>query len=506
MTINQANIQHLPLTQRRSGVLLHIASLPGKYGIGTLGEEAYRFVDVLCEAKCTYWQVLPIHPTAYANSPYQSPSAFAGNPLLINPELLCNDALLKTEDIEANYTIQDDSCIRYNDVMKINYHLLRKAFHNFVKNSLLKSAFEKFCQEHSHWIYDFALFAALKKRLHNKPLQNWDITIRQINVEIQKKACKELQKDIAYYLFEQFIFFKQWNELRNYANERGISIIGDVPIYVSADSVELWKHPHLFHLDKNFQPTQVAGVPPDYFSEHGQLWGNPLYDWKQHETTDFAWWIERMKHQFRLFDVVRMDHFLGFTKYWSIPADSKTAQTGKWEMAPGEQLFKTLQSHLGELSIIAEDLGIYCEKSQKLKDDLQFPGMKVLQFAFRNMKENPFIPYQYEKNCVVYTGTHDNNTSLGWFEHDATEEERNNALKYLHCQEDDFLDAVIRLAWSSVANTVMVPAQDLLELNRDARMNTPGTVKNNWLWKMNTNQKLPIEKIKTLNSLYGREG
>ncbi|MBI5219216.1 MAG: 4-alpha-glucanotransferase [Bacteroidia bacterium] len=472
--------------KRSSGILLHPTSLPGKYGIGTLGREAYKFVDFLVESGQKIWQILPLGPTAFGNSPYQCFSSVAGNPLLIDLEELTEEGLLTKTDIEEHDLFKfNDQVVDYDEVRHFKYLLLRKAYNNFTLNSTeaLQKKFEIFCNENSHWLKDYSLFMSLKVYFDNASWYEWADDFKFRKKEALNYFEQKLHDETEFQQFIQYKFFDQWLALKEYANSFDIKIIGDIPLYVSYDSADAWVHPDNFLFDKNCSPVQVAGVPPDYFSETGQLWGNPIYNWEMLEKNNFTWWTGRIKANLTLYDIIRIDHFRGLSEYWAILFGEETAVNGKWIAAPGKKLFDTLLKELGDLPIIAEDLGVMTEDVEELRDAFGFPGMKILQFAFDSEEENDYLPHTYIKNCIVYTGTHDNNTIRGWYE-GTTEENKKHVKEYLDCDDKNVCSAMIRAAWASVADFAIVPMQDLLELGEDARMNTPGTTGNNWQWRM----------------------
>jgi 4-alpha-glucanotransferase len=494
--------------KRRSGVLLHPASLPGKH-IGSMGKQAYDFIRKLSIAGISYWQMLPLNPTGPENSPYQSWSAFAGNPLLICPMMLCEWGILDRAKVELFTSEKSESTnIDYLLAAEVSDYILAEAYAGFVHNALLNEEFERFCIHNKYWLEEYSLFAALRKKHNLKPVQLWPAEIRNRNKKDLENERVFLRGMIDFHKFVQFVFYKQWFLLKQFANEHKVCLIGDLPIYVATDSVDVWANKHLFELDDELNPTYVAGVPPDYFSETGQLWGNPVYKWDEHIASGFDWWIQRVRCNLEMYDGIRIDHFRGFSEYWAVKAGSETAKEGAWCSAPGTELFQKLSNTFPELPVIAEDLGILTNEAVALRKQFGFPGMKILQFAFTNPSENEFLPHYYKRNCVVYTGTHDNNTIRGWFEEDALTEEKAFALEYLQKDESEFVDAMIRLAWSSVANTVVVPVQDFFGLDASARFNVPGTVEGNWLWKMTSEQmnSFPEDSIKKLNMLYARAG
>lgn len=492
--------------KRKSGVLLHPSSLNGKYGIGTLGKEAYEFIDLLKSSGIKLWQILPLNPTSEGESPYQCFSAFAGNKILISIDKLVEINLLDNSHcLELENLKQEKSEVDFETSRLIVDKFLKIAYSNFKSNSELLKEFVEFCSYESRWLKQFAYFMSVKEFLNNKSLQNWPDKYKNSDFSNLENDILFRQK-AEYEMFIQFVFYKQWFNLKHYANQNGVRIIGDVPIYVSADSADVWSQPELFDLDEELNPINVAGVPPDYFSEDGQLWGNPVFNWIEHQRTSFDWWKMRVEHNLRMFDMIRIDHFRGFASFWAIPANEKNAINGKWVEAPGEELFDELKFSFGELPIIAEDLGVLTDDVENLLEKCEFPGMKVLQFAFCGDNNNHHLPHNYNKNCVVFTGTHDNNTSFGWYLSDLDEKIREAVNEYLNCNLESFSENFIRLAWSSVANIAIVPLQDFLKLNKEARMNVPGTTENNWKWKLTTEQikDFPVDFIMKLNKLYNR--
>jgi len=478
--------------ERSAGILLHPTSLPGKFGIGDLGNEAYKFIDFLKEAGQTLWQTFPLGPTGYGDSPYQCFSAFAGNPLLISPEKLKEDGFLSEDDLKDN---PQSNPIKIDYGQAINYKkfILKQAYNNFKSNANgLEKDFEKFCESQINWLNDFALFMACKDHHGGAVWSSWEKGLVQREKKVLDEWTKKLSDEIQYQKFIQFNFFRQWQSLRKYANENGIKIIGDMPIFIAYDSSDLWANQNLFTVDEEGNLTFVAGVPPDYFSATGQLWGNPLYNWDEMEKDDFLWWRKRFSSLFGLVNIVRIDHFRGFEAYWKIPGGEKTAQKGKWTKAPGEKLFKSLKKHLGELPILAEDLGVITPPVEALRDQFGFPGMKVLQFAFGTKMETKFLPHNYIPDCVVYTGTHDNDTTKAYFEKEKSNKGRNDIYEhvqvYLNYFGDDILKELIRVAYASVANIVIIPMQDILNLDTEARMNFPSTTGGNWAWRFSWNQ------------------
>lgn len=493
--------------ERGSGILLHPTSLPGKYGIGTLGKEAVEFIDFLSRSKQRFWQILPLGPTGYADSPYQCFSSFAGNPLLINLDLLVQDKFLKSSDLLPMQSF-DDGPIDYGKLILLKYPLLKKAAVNFssFEPDEAKQPYRDFVERNKVWLEDYSLFMALKSHFGQKPWYQWEKPVKERNAKELEKYRESLQDEIQFHHFIQYLFFSQWCRIKEYANRQNIKVIGDIPLYVAMDSADAWTHPELFEFDKERNPIAVGGVPPDYFSETGQLWGNPLFKWDVHKKSGYSWWINRIKGNLVLYDLIRIDHFRGFAAYWSVPYGEKTAINGKWISGPGKDLFKSIYAALGDIPVIAEDLGVITEDVEELRDSFNLPGMKILQFAFDSSEENDYLPHNFPKNCVVYTGTHDNDTVAGWFEK-AKPEDREYVLSYLHSNGQNVCGDFIRLAFASVAFTAIIPMQDLLGLGPEARMNLPGTTLNNWMWRMLPSQ-LSEElagSLASLTKLYGRE-
>ncbi len=479
---------------RASGILLHITSLPGRFGIGDLGQGARNFVDFLKDADQKYWQILPLGPTGFGDSPYQTFSAFAGNPILIDPILLVEKGLLSNDDIAENMNLPIDH-VDYGKVIKLKKGLLHKAYASFDPTQ----DFEEFCNNMSFWLDDYALFSALKDHNNGAPWNIWLPSIKLRNPAAVEDARNRFNKEILYHKFVQFIFFQQWDNLKKYANKKGISIIGDIPIFVAFDSADAWSRYNLFQFDEAHNPTAVAGVPPDFFSETGQLWGNPLYDWEAIKAEDYNWWLERMRLNKELFDIVRVDHFRGFAGYWSVPAGEKTAVNGQWVKAPGTELFTRIKQEFGEIPIIAEDLGIITDDVIELRDRFDFPGMKILQFAFGSGEDNPFLPHNFNEHCVVYTGTHDNSTTEGWFK-TASKDEIQHLFDYLPKDDSPVSWQLIKLAWSSKAALAIAPMQDILALDDSARMNTPSIAGDNWQWRCKVDA-FSYENAKKLRNL-----
>lgn len=491
---------------RSGGILLHPTSLPGPYGAGDIGPAAHRWLEWLHEAGCGLWQVLPLGPTGYADSPYQCFSAFAGNPYLISPEALLADGLLSREDVWEIPSFPTEK-VDYGWVIPWKLELLDKAFTRFQQSPAngLPQAFRQFRQAEAHWLEDFSLFMAIKQDLGGGSWADWPLDLRTRQPEALGEARSRLLTEIDRHAFYQFLFFRQWDMLRDHAHRLGIRIIGDIPIFVAHDSADVWANLDLFYTDSEGRLTAVAGVPPDYFSATGQLWGNPLYRWDIHKQRGYAWWISRFRAVLRLVDIIRLDHFRGFAGYWEIPAGMPTAEIGRWAPGPGKDFLYAVQNALGNLPIIAEDLGVITPDVVELRDTFDLPGMKVIQFAFLIGPEDPFLPHNYIRNCIVYTGTHDNDTTLGWFT-SAPEPERKFALDYVGTTAEDIPWTMIRLVWRSIGDMAVVPMQDLLSLGPEARMNFPGTPSGNWSWRMSEadlSQELAA-RVKEINRLYSR--
>ncbi|MGB8212984.1 MAG: 4-alpha-glucanotransferase [Anaerolineales bacterium] len=490
--------------KRASGMILHPTSLPGPYGIGDLGPAAFRWLDWLAACGCSLWQVLPLGPTGYGDSPYQCFSAFAGNPYLVSPEVLLEQGLLKPEDF-SGMPAWESGRVDFGRLYLWKPALLEKAFERFsTAPGPLKSAFSAFCAENAGWLDDYALFMAIKETQGGGGWDGWPAPLRHREPAAITAARASLSASIGRFSFFQFLFFRQWQAVRAYAHAKAVQIIGDIPIFVAYDSADVWANPDLFYLDAKGQPTVVAGVPPDYFSPTGQLWGNPLYKWEVHKAGGYAWWMERIRATLKLVDILRIDHFRGLAGYWEIPAGNPTAEKGRWVPGPGADFFNAAQASLGSLPILAEDLGVITPDVVALRDGFGLPGMKVLQFAFSG-PDNPFLPHAYPQNCAVYTGTHDNDTTLGWYA-SAPEAEKDFAHHYLKVDGSQIAWDLIRTAWSSVAVFALAPMQDMLELGTEARMNFPSKLGGNWEWRMGK-EALSVElqeKVKELNWLYQR--
>ena len=468
--------------KRSSGILLHPTSLPGKSGIGSLGKNAFLFIDYLVKSGQSIWQVLPMGHTGYGDSPYQCFSIYAGNPILIDLELLIDEGLLNHSIFDEDST-SEETRVDYGKVIGFKKSQLKVAFNNFTINDVSKSnLYKAFIEKNEKWLTEYALFIELKEHFNGMPWWDWPQELRfREEAAIQNFKTQNAHK-IGFHKFCQFIFYKQWAAVKKYANDRGISIVGDIPLYVAHDSADVWSNHEVFQFDENRKPLKVAGVPPDYFSSTGQLWGNPLYNWDFMQKNGFTWWIDRISATFEMFDFVRIDHFRGFEAYWAVPFGDKTAEKGEWVKAPGTELFKTIREKLGELPVIAEDLGIITPEVEKLRDDFGYPGMKILQFAFHADEGSGYLPHNYTPNFVVYTGTHDNDTLQGWF-NDLEKDIKKRVLKYADADEKTIIRKMIRVAWSSVAEMAIIPLQDLLELGSEARMNIPGTPGGNWQWR-----------------------
>ncbi|MEN6600248.1 MAG: 4-alpha-glucanotransferase [Rectinema sp.] len=531
---------------RSSGVLLHPLSLGGPWPCGTMGDEARLFVDFCTQARLGWWQILPLGPTAFGDSPYQSPSAFAGNPYLIDPQALAAQGLLSREELEsyrctrgkesvpsltrskhsernsqdrlslARPEVGDNTLpslsnhqeyVDYTSLFATNAKLMEAAWSHFRANSVdqEQSTFDQFCKSNISWLDDYALFTAIKEKEQYRPWYEWPQKLKSREhsaLEEFEKSNKEL---ICRIKFTQFLFFEQWLALKQYANSKGLKLIGDIPIFAAWDSADVWAHRELFQLDEKGRPIRVAGVPPDYFTATGQLWGNPLYDWQAHEQEGYAWWIARVQHSLKLVDALRIDHFRGFEAYWAVPFGEPTAKNGYWEKGPGHRLFDALNRELGELPIIAEDLGFITPEVIELRDSLGFPGMRILQFAFELEEDNQDYPHNYLKHCIAYTGTHDNDTAMGWLSH-APLAAKKRALSYMHAKPSTFYQDIVRTAWASPAMLAIAPMQDFLGLGTEARMNFPGTTSGWWRWRMNNESLKPVlaHRIRRLSETYFR--
>lgn len=495
------------MSTRKSGILLHPTSLPGRLGVGDLGESAYRFIDFLYQTGQQLWQVMPLGPTGYGDSPYQSFSAFAGNPLLINLEQLHAAGLLTDEEI-ANAPQFPHDHVDFGAVIPFKLDMLRRSFERATSHATpeQRQDFERFRAANAPWLEDYALFAALKAAHGGASWNTWEGDIARHDPEAVSRSAEQLSGDVQFHAYMQYLFFLQWGQLKAYANERGINIIGDIPIFVAYDSADVWANRDIFELDAEGNPTVVAGVPPDYFSATGQRWGNPLYRWHALEERGFDWWINRFRATLQQVDIIRLDHFRGFAAYWEVPAEEETAINGRWVTAPGAKLFETVKREFGELPIIAEDLGVITPDVEELRDRFELPGMKVLQFAFGSGDpEDVYLPHNYIPRCVVYTGTHDNDTTLGWW-NSLSDHERGLVQNYLARDGHDICWDMTRLAFSSVAETAIVPIQDVLVLGSEARMNTPGRPAGNWSWRYVPEQinDHVIGRLRNMTETYGR--
>ncbi|MBL7163779.1 MAG: 4-alpha-glucanotransferase [Anaerolineales bacterium] len=508
--------------ERASGILLHPSSLPGAYGIGDVGPKAHEWIDFLAAAGSSLWQVLPLGPTGYGDSPYQCFSAFAGNPYIISPDALLTEGLLTLDDIRDRPSFPVER-VDYGAVIPFKVKLLKRAFDRFRSGSHpnVNEEFKAFREAEAHWLDDFALFMTIKEAHGGGSWVDWPAPLRSRETIALKSFGDAHADDIERYAFWQYLFFWQWANLREHANKKGVQIIGDIPIFVAHDSADVWSHPELFYLDDEGQPTVVAGVPPDYFSPTGQRWGNPLYRWHLHAKDGYAWWLDRLSAVFSLVDIVRLDHFRGFAGYWEIPAEQETAENGQWVPGPGADFFKAIEKALGNppdeksgathlssqgtLPIIAEDLGEITPDVIELRDRFKLPGMKILVFAFDSDAENEFLPHNFTPNSVVYTGTHDNDTTCGWYER-ADEKIRDYARRYLARDGRDMAWDLIRAAWSSVAVFALAPLQDFLNLGNEARMNYPSKPSGNWIWRMSPRDLTDSlrARLKETNILYGR--
>jgi len=491
---------------RKSGILLHPTSLPGRWGIGDLGAAAYAFVDFLAAAGQRLWQVMPLGPTGYGDSPYQGFSAFAGNPLLISFDLLLQEGLLAPEDL-ADAADFGDGSVDYGAVIPLKLGVLRRSFERFkaVATPEQRRAIADFRTDQRGWLADYALFAAIKESHGGTNWNAWEPAIARRDPSVIGEWASRLSYQTEFQAYMQFMFFEQWRRLKAYANERGIQIIGDIPIFVAYDSADVWANRNLFELDDDGNPTVVAGVPPDYFSVTGQLWGNPLYHWNVIARQGYRWWIERFRATLTLVNIARIDHFRGFAAYWEVPASEETAINGRWVRGPGEALFAAVRKALGRLPIIAEDLGVITPDVEALRDNLGFPGMKVLQFAFGGDSTGPYLPHNYLPHCIVYTGTHDNDTTIGWW-NTAMPSDRHNVKLYLGRDGSDISWDFIRLALASVAEMAVVPMQDVLNLGSEGRMNTPGSPGGNWGWRYTEDMLTPelAQRLRSLTEIYGR--
>lgn len=494
--------------KRRSGILLHPTSLPSQYGIGAFDEAAYRWIDFLAKTKQSLWQVLPLGPTGYGDSPYQSFSTFAGNPYLIGLPELVHEGLLDEASLLASPAFPADK-VDYGAIYAWKLPLLRLVATDFQRRSTSaqRDQFEQFCHDNATWLNDYALFMALKDAHKGQPWNHWPFDLRSRQVDALSAATNAHATAIHAHKLMQWLVNRQWIRLKGYANERGIEVVGDIPIFVAMDSADAWANPAEFFMDEQYQPTVVAGVPPDYFSETGQLWGNPLYRWEVMAQNGYYWWLERIRSALQLYDRLRIDHFRGFAGYWEIPAEEETAINGRWVDGPGADLFRAIKEELGNLPIIAEDLGEITPDVVALRNQFDLPGMKVLQFAFGGSPNHPFLPHNYTRNCVVYPGTHDNDTSRAWYEH-ASEQERDFFRRYFHSDGVEPAWTLITSALASVAEVAIIPLQDLLSLGSESRMNLPGRGEGNWGWRYQDTQldETVATRLKEATEIYGRCG
>lgn len=503
---------------RASGILLHPTSLPGEFGIGDLGAKAYEFVDLLEEAKQTYWQILPLGPTGYGDSPYQCFSAFAGNTLLISPQKLVEAELLDESFLKAKPDFPAEK-VDYGGVYDWKNKIVPEAYKSFHQTTSvdLRGRFESFNQENDWWLEDYATYKAVKAAQGQKAWYEWDDSLKLRDKDALKREADRLYDQIQAEKFYQFLFFSQWADLKTYANKKGVKIIGDIPIFVALDSSDVWCNQDKFKLNADGSPKVVAGVPPDYFSKTGQLWGNPIYDWDVMRKDGFHWWIARVAFTLKTVDVVRVDHFRGFAAAWEVPGGDRTAENGRWVDVPGKELFLALKRAIGDLPVIAEDLGVITPDVEELRDGFGFPGMRILQFAFGGDAKNHDLPHNYIKNCVAYTGTHDNDTTVGWWhsqagagstrDEDEITREHDYCLKYLNTEGSEIHWDFIRAVWASVADTAIAPLQDLLGIGTEGRMNLPASDSGNWFWRFAERELTPeiVERLRELTETYGRD-
>lgn len=492
------------LDERGAGVLLHPTSLPGNDGVGTLGAEARRFIEFLSAGGLKYWQMCPLGPTGYGDSPYQCFSAFAGNPYLIDLDALMEFDLLKFDDTRSLRNMPVDQ-VDYGALYVRKWPVLRLVYRNFCKKKLSYlpnyGYFQDFKEQHASWLDPFALFMAMKENFNGKPWYEWNSSLRSFQKATKSKLAHDLEDSVEAQKFYQYLFFGQWQLLKQFAADSGVQIIGDIPIFTSLDSADVWANPEIFQLTKQGKPSAVAGVPPDYFSPTGQLWGNPLYDWKTLKADGYSWWMDRLKLNFEFFDVVRIDHFRGFESYWRIPAKAKDATKGKWEEGPGIDFFAAIKKCFPEARVIAEDLGEITPKVRELKEQTGFPGMAILQFAFGGKADNPYLPHNLIADSIIYPGTHDNDTTLGWYQ-DATPETQDQVRRYFSISGEEISWDFLRAAYRSVSRLAIIPMQDLLSLDSEARMNTPGEAAGNWQWRYTKDQ---LENLHQNSTAYLRE-
>lgn len=489
---------------RKSGVLLPVSSIPSKYGIGTFSKQAYEFIDSLEKAGQSYWQILPLGPTGYGDSPYQSFSTFAGNPYYIDLEELIDEGYLTRSDCDKCDFGDNDEYVDYEKIYFSRFKVLKIAFRN--SNIEKQADYQAFVKDNSYWLDDYALYMAVKNSFDGVSWSEWDEDIKLRKPAALKRYREKYAEEVAFFKFQQYLFAKQWFALKEYANSKQIQIIGDIPIYVAFDSADTWANPELFQLDDTLTPIAVAGCPPDAFSATGQLWGNPLYRWDYHRKTDFAWWMRRIAYCYKLYDVVRIDHFRGFDEYYSIPFGAETAEFGHWEKGPGYEIFKTMKTKLGNKAVIAEDLGFLTKSVINLVKKTGYPGMKILQFAFDSREESDYLPHNYAANSIVYTGTHDNDTTIGWYS-GLSRKDKKFAKEYLNIRSNkDIQWQFIRAAMASVSETCIIPMQDYLGLGAEARINIPSTLGTNWKWRMLEGAFTDelAQRIYDMSKLYGR--
>lgn len=495
--------------KRASGILMHITSLPQEEGIGTFGDKAYQFADFLAAAGQKYWQILPLGPVGYGNSPYQAFSAFAGNLYMIDLKKLKEEGFLpEDEDIILDKTGNDTGKVNFEGITALKENLLRKAYETSKEKGLLNEAIKEYVKDNKDWLPDYSLFMALKGEFNQVSWQEWEPKLKCRDKETLEEYKVKLEDEIGFWNFVQYEFSKQWYELKDYVNKLGIEIIGDIPIYVSADSSDTWSHPELFKLDDACQPITVAGCPPDAFTEDGQLWGNPIYDWDYLKATHYKWWVERMKQNAKLYDMIRIDHFRGFESYWEVPFGEATARNGKWSKGPGIGLFNAINKELGDIAIIAEDLGFITDEVIELRESTGYPGMKILEFAFDPKGDSEYLPHNCPQQSVAYIGTHDNETIVGWMQDPINKRAFNFAKKYLRLtKREGYAWGFIRGLWATPSNIAIAQMQDILGLDNHARMNIPSTVGDNWNWKMKDDALTGeiSKKLRDLTKIYGRK-
>lgn len=491
---------------RSAGILMPVSSLPSPYGIGSFGKSAYDFVDNLVAARQKFWQILPLGPTSFGDSPYASFSAFAGNPYFIDLDKLVEEGLLESDYVHSFMWNMEEQYVDYGLIYNSRFQVLRTAFKNSSHQNL--DEYKTFLKENEYWLEGYCLYSACKNKFEGTSWTDWESEIKFRDEESVQELKEELKDDIEFYKFVQYKFYEQWNQLKEYANDKEIEIIGDIPLYVAMDSAGVWQHTEFFQLDEELNPTKVAGVPPDVFSETGQRWGNPLYDWKKLEAEDFSWWRKRMEHSARLYDVIRIDHFIGMVKYYAIPAEDEDARNGAWEKGPGLKLIQVMNESIGDKKIIAEDLGVQMPEVVKVLEKSGYPGMKVLEFAFDGNRKNDHLPYYWTQNTVAYGGTHDNDTLMGYFT-GLQSWELGYVREYMECRNgsiEDLVDKIFRTAYASVADLVIFQMQDVLKVGNIGRMNLPSSMGTNWRWRMLQGQFGPeeIEKLRYLCDIYGR--